>query len=204
MAEPGLFTLESTYNTEASLISRLHKRIDGVPGALIHRVKNSGVMHKGDRALVFVATAPASIARIERHQAGQPVRVTLNWAGKSNDSTVDHAEPERLGIQVFAYVGFPLAGSMAKGLLIALSDDTAWIYTASGHVERRARTAIKALNCGDGRFAVHEALLAYRYSQGFQRGTVSRVLEPGLRYRISFGSDQAEQDFFFSDLISTL
>lgn len=201
LAEPSLYTLESVTDNTAVLISRKRRRVEGVPGAVIHRISPPIGLRRGSVALVSTFTTPALLARIVQFEPGKPIRARYDWAGETREIDVDHAELPRRGISAMAYVAYPKIGEYSRGLLVAADANHAWIWTSSGHVERHPLKKIQPLVLGTGIYKPGDRVRAYRWSQGIRHGTIAEVLEPDLRYRVHFRGNRPSEIFFFNALL---
>ncbi len=201
LAEPSMYTLESVADNTAVLISRKRRRIEGVPGSVIHRVSPPIGLRVGSVALVSTFTTPAILARVVQLEPGKPIRARYDWAGETREIDVDHAELPRQGVSVMAYVAYPKIGEYSRGLLVAADTNHAWIWTSSGHVERHPLKKVQPLVLGAGIYKVGDRVRAYRWSQGMRNGAIAEVLEPDLRYRVHFRGNRPSETFFFSALL---
>ncbi len=199
MASVGLFKVHAVDGTTATLVDQLSQKITGIPGAVIHPL-NKTAPRVGELALCFTLTMPAALARVASKDKDD-IRVQYDLAGTTKQTVVTHAEPAVKGIAPLAYVGFPKAGKMSKGLVAALSESHGWILTGSGHIEVHPTKSLTALKLSRGQLRKGAPVLAYSWVGGFEKGTVSQVLESGLRYAVDLGKVRGEQRYFFTDLI---
>jgi hypothetical protein len=142
------------------------------------------------------------LARVAKLSAGSEIEVLYDWAGTTKKQAIEHAQPPVAEIAPMAYVGFPKSGTTSLGLVLALSEDKGWVRNGSGHVEVVSRPNLMVLPLPADELRVGAAVRAFRWATGFVDGTVSEVVEPGLRYRVRFAGDKPLEDFFFTALIA--
>lgn len=200
LAEVGVFQVEAVHEGRYSLIDRLGQRVDGVAAAVVHAVGEAKGLREGDAALIYTKTTPGVIGRVAELVPGAEIRVRYDFGGATREALVDHAEPPRAGTGPLAFVSFPKSGGRSRGLVIARSDDRAWVRTASGHVEIHPATVIEPLALGR-ELSVGARVRAFRWATGLRPGTVVEELEPGLRYRLRLDGQATPSDYFFDALV---
>lgn len=196
----GVFTVEAVDGSCATLITKMGKKSRDVPGALIHPLGDPKRLGVGEVALCYSWTTPGMLARVVKIR-GRHILVQHDWAGETKQTVVEHAEPLVTDLAPLAFVGYPKFGGMSKGMVIALSDDRAWLRTGSGHVEVHPRTELSALHIRSKPYRVGDAVRAYSWTGGFERGTITEVAEPRLRYAVQLEGDRAPHTYFFADLV---
>jgi hypothetical protein len=201
LTSAALYTVDGITPAGLSLVDRLGQRVDNVPAAVVHRVKPPVKLREGDVVLCYGPTLPAVLARVAEIKPGQEIRVRYDWAGSTRETNILHAEPPEIDIKPMAYVGFPKAGGVSRGLLIALSEQRGWVLTGSGHVEVHRRADLSQLPLLPADLAVGAKVQAYAWATGYLEGTVSEILEPRLRYRVTHPGNKPPRDYFFSALI---
>ncbi|MBW2525010.1 MAG: hypothetical protein JRI23_12570 [Deltaproteobacteria bacterium] len=199
MASVGIYTVEQVGSRGVSLVDKLGQRRRGVPGALVHPIGSPSRLEAGQAALCHSWTTSATIARVVKVKGGH-VLVQYDWAGATKQAVAEHAEPLRTGVEPLAYVGFPKLGQISKGLVVALDDRHGWISTGSGHVEMHPRSALTKLRIRALPYRAGDAVLAYSWTGGFERGTIEKVLESPVRYSVDLEVDRAPRAYFFADL----
>jgi len=197
--EIGIFTVEGIYDGLYSLKDRTGQRVDGVPPAVVHRASRDKV-DTGEVVLFYTPTTPAFLGKVAKLVPGGEIEVLYDFSGKTRKTAVDHVQTPVTGIQPFAFVAFPKAGQISRGLVVALSDRRAFVRTASGHVESHPRAAIQSLPLPPSSLKVGARVRAFRWATGIQLGTVAEVLEPGLRYRLNLDGNKPDADYFFTSL----
>jgi hypothetical protein len=200
MGHVAVFTVEAVRAHRARLSDRMGQKVRNVPGAVIHPLGELKNPQPGDVVLCYSWTAPGVLGRIKQI-SGDKKLVQYDWAGKTKQAVVDHAQAPVRDIAPLAFVGYPKFGSTSKGMLVALSDDRAWVLTGSGHVEVHPRTTIQGLEVQRTAYAVGDRVRAYAWTTGFEPGTIVKVDEPELRYTVKLPGKRAEQRFFFADLV---
>lgn len=195
----GIYTVEGVYDGLYSLTDRKGQRVDGVPPAVVHRASRDKV-DSGELVLFHSPTTPAFLGRVAELVPGGEIEVQYDWAGKTRKTAVDHAQTPVTGIRPVAYVSFPKAGQISRGLVVALSDRRAWVRTASGHVESHPRAAIRSLPLPSANLEVGSRVRAFRWATGIQLGTVAEILEPKLRYRVNLDGNKPDEEYFFTSL----
>jgi len=199
MAVVGVYTVERVHDKRAVLLDKAGQKARAVPGALIHPLGVRGKLKAEDTALGYSWTSAVVLGRVTKIR-GDDVQLAYDWAGSTKTATMDHAEPPVRGIAPMAFVGYPKFERQSKGLLIAVSKDKGWVQTSSGHVEIHDRGELKSLDISAKALDVGDRVDGYSWTSGYEPGTVSRVLEPGLRYAVGLGPSR-EQPYFFADLL---
>ncbi|MCA9621711.1 MAG: hypothetical protein KC731_21960, partial [Myxococcales bacterium] len=195
----GIFSVEGIYDGYYSLLDLKGQRVDHIPSALVHRATRAR-LKGGEVVLFYTPSAPAFLGRVGELVPGGHIEVSYDWAGETKRAKVDHAEPPVDGIRPMAYVSFPKSGDQSRGLVVALDDLRAFIRTASGHVERHPRAGVRSLPIPRADWEVGARVLAHRWAIGMVTGTVSEVLEGGLRYRIAVDGHRPSLTVFFTEL----
>jgi hypothetical protein len=196
----GVFRVEGIYDGLCSLTDGMGQRQDGVPAVLVHRAGSRGKLVEGAVVLFYTVSTPAMIGRVGKLVPGSAINVSYDWGGTTRQAAVDFAQPPIKGVRPMAFVSFPKAGRQSRGLLLALSEDRAWIRTASGHVEVISREHVNALVLSNKPLQLGAGVRAYRWAMGLRGGTVVEVVEPGLRYRVKLHDTGAIQRYFFSSI----
>jgi len=202
LAEVAVVRVDSVGDGVLSVIDKTGQRTDGVPAALAHPIGDKRNLREGTLALFYTWTTPSWIGRVSHAVNHDELRVRYDWAGTTRETPVDHAEPLRGGITPLAFVAFRMGGSTSMGQIVALDAARAWVLTGSGHVELRPRGELEALELHGKDLSVGQAVRAYRWGTGFERGTVAKVLEPGIRYEIAFGPNQPAVAHFVGALVA--
>lgn len=202
LAELAVVRVDAISDGFVSVIDKTGQRVDGVPGALVHATGDARGLRQGSAALFYTWTTPGWLGRVSRSVRGEELRVQYDWAGTTKETAVDHAEAPRRGIAPLAFVAYPKAGITAMGQILALDASRAWLLTASGHVEVQSRAALDHVDPLAKELAVGDAVRAYRWATGLVPGSVTRVLEPGVRYEVTFGPREPATGFFVTALVS--
>jgi len=201
IARVGIFTVEGVFGGFYSLSDRKGARVDQVRPAAVHPVGPRPPTKTGHLVLCHTPTTPAVLARLAEVEPGQSLQVQYDWAGVTKTTEVDHLEEPRQGIQPLAYVAYPHGGGRSRGLIVALDREDGWVLTDAGHVVRHPRTDLEALPLPQTGVKKGSTVMAYRWASGFQKATVSDVLEAGLRYRVQPEGDRPALDVFFDAAI---
>jgi hypothetical protein len=199
-----IFSVEGVYGGHASLIDRRGQRVDGVPLALVHPSNSLRKVEQGELVLCYARKLPTALARVAEVSAGSEIEVNYDWSGKTKTAAIEHAEKPVTGIRPMAFVGFIKGGSRSRGLLVALSDDKAWVQTGSGKIEVRPRDELTELPLPELDRKVGDGVAAFSWATGYRPGVIRTVLEPGLRYRVALDDGSGETAYFFSSLIPSL
>jgi len=200
MATVGVYELRGVHDDVATLVDTMGHRVSRVPGALVHATGALRRLRVGDAALFYTWTTPGWLGRVSRLSNNQPVQLKYDLAGRTKAVDVDHAEPLRRGVQPLAFVGFPKAGTVSMGLVLALTAERAWIRTASGHVEVYPRSAITRLDLAVN-LRAGSRVRAFAWATGLQSARVVQEVERGLRYRVEIGRSKVIKDVFFARLV---
>jgi hypothetical protein len=200
MVDVAIYTVEGVHDGMVSLTDRTGQRVDRVPAALVHRAPSPAKLSDGELVLFYTPTAPAVFGRIVGLVGGRAIKVRYDRAGQSAETEAEHVTHPVAGVAPMAYVGFPKAGVMSRGLVLAQSDELVFVRTASGHVEVHERALVEALPLPPATVPVGTSVRAYQWATGFEEGVVAEVIEPGLRYRVRLEGDR-ERAYFFSAVL---
>lgn len=196
----AVYRVDALGSGVVSLVDKMGRRIDSVPSALVHAVGSPKQLPEGSLTLFYTWTTPGWLGRVSRAERGEELKVQFDWAGTTRETAVDHAEPGRTGIQPLAYVGFPKAGGKSIGQVLALDATRAFVLTGSGHVEMHARATLDSISFEPRGFTVGRKVHAYRWATGYERGTVTAVIEPGLRFEIKLLGSSPNSEYFITNL----
>jgi hypothetical protein len=200
MVDVAIYTVEGVHDGTVSLTDRSGQRVDGIHPALVHPAPSPAKLADGDVVLFYTPTAPAVFGRIVKLVGGEAIKVRYDRAGQSAETEAEHVTHPATGIAPMAYVGFPKAGTLSRGLVIAATDALVFVRTASGHVEVHRRSVVESLPLPPPDVMVGAPVRAYQWATGFESGVVASVLEPGLRYLVRF-EDERERSYFFSAVL---
>ncbi len=201
MVDVAIFTVDGIYDGLVSLRSRTSQRVDGVHPALVHPARALPRLTDGSLVLFYTPSTPAFIGRVAQVVGGESIKIHYDQGGTTKTTEADHVEAPVTGLAPLAYVGFPKAGSTSRGLALALTGEHVWVRTSSGHVEVHDRGRVTALPLPPDKLAVGAPVRAYRWATGYERGTVTEVLEDGLRFKVRRDA-RREGTYFFSSLLS--
>lgn len=200
LSELSVVDVESVEESTVAVRDAALRRFDRVPAALVHPLGDRRAVRSGELVLFDGWTTPGSIG--VAGDDGAALRVRYDASGTTRDVPVEHAEPLRRGVEPLAVISFPRSQVRLLALVVAVDSERAWVLTESGHVDRHPRSDLRTVELGRGAFAVGTPVEAHRWGVGFERGTVARVLEPGLRYEVSLASSRATTSSFISALVS--
>ncbi|MBM4358864.1 MAG: hypothetical protein FJ096_12235 [Deltaproteobacteria bacterium] len=201
LASIALVRVDALGDDTVAVVDKTRQRRDGIPAALVHPVGETRNLREGSLALFYTWTTPAWLGRVSHSVAGDELRVAYDAAGVTRETPVDHAEPVRSGIRPLAEVAYRRAGVSSMGPVVALDDERVFVLAGSGHVEIVPRKEVVPLDLQAREFAIGQTVRAYRWATGFERGTVARVVEPGLRYEVAFGPQAPPASYFIAALV---
>ena len=198
----AVYRVDAVGDGVVSLVDKMGQRVDSVPAALVHPIGETRHLPEGTLALFYTWTTPGWLGRVSRAQRGEELKVAFDWAGTTRQTSVDHAEPVRTGIQPLAYVAFPKSGGTSMGLIVALDATRAFVLTGSGHIEAHRRAVVGSIALEPRGFTVGRSVRAYRWATGFERGRITQVLEPGLRYEVELEGNRPRASYFLTTLLA--
>lgn len=184
-----------------SVVDKTSKRFDAVPAGLVHALGDKRGLKANSLALFYTWTTPGWLGRVRESERGEELRVEYDWLGTTRETPVDHAEAVRIGIRPLAFVAYPRPGGKSVGRIVAQDDERAWLLAESGHVDVVPRNELEALDLRARDFEVGRRVRAYRWGTGLEPGVISKVIEPGLRYEVSFGAMAPEASYFVATLV---
>ncbi len=200
MVDVAIYTVSGIYEGMFALTGRTGQRIDNVHPALVHRAKSIYRLNSNTVVLFYTPSTPAFLGRVSEVVGGESIKIRYDLGGVTRTTEADHVEMPTTGVRPMAYVGFPKAGALSRGLALAATSKEVWVRTASGHVEVHDRGRVQALALPPGRFAVGDVVEAFRWATGYQRGVVVSVVEEGLRYEVE-RDPRRTGTYFFSSLL---
>ncbi len=202
--------------TEAGvvLVDPLGNQFAEVPEVLVHPV--SGVSSTELTVGMPVLANRWDVGRIIGRVAsvdGEILAISHDWNRATVTGVMDVVAPLPAEAEspVLQWVAYPSAASTAgdatellKGLCFAEHDGRLWLTDDSGNVEIVAHDAVTVLSdLGRLEPSAGDRVSAYSWGAGFRSGIVAEVLEPGLRYTVSF-DDGETGAVFFGDLTQAL
>jgi hypothetical protein len=185
-----------------AVIDRMQQRIDGVPAALVHPTGETRNLRQGTLALFYTPTTPGFVGWVSHSQRGDELRVKYDWAGKTRETEVEHAEALRRGVAPLAWVRYPKGATTSLGLVVAADGERAFILEGSGEVTIVASTKVSPAELRARGLAIGERVDAYRWAFGVRSATVTREVESGLRYEVAFSSGQPSTTSFVAALVA--
>jgi len=200
----GVYMVDEITDHTASLIDKIGFKLRRVPGALIHPVTRATQVREGDRLLCYSWTTPGVLARASELRRGRIVRVQFDWAGQTREMVMDQCQPLGAVVAPLNVVSFPKAGARSLGLVVASDQQRAWIRTDSGHIEVHSRDSLKVPSFLARAPQVGDVVRAYDWATGIRTGTISKELEPGLRYTVKLAGDVPEPPYFITQLLSPI
>jgi hypothetical protein len=201
MADVAIFTVDGVYDGLYSLTSHTAQRIDGVHPALVHAAPPLPPLRSDSVVLFYTPSTPAFLGKVDEVVGGASIKVRYDQGGTTKTTEASHVQTPVTGLLPLAYVGFPKAGAMSRGLVIAAVDDQVWIRTGSGHVEVHDMGRVESLRLPPERIGVGTAVEAFDWASGYQHGVVTRVVEDGLRFAVRRDSNSVAT-YFFSSLVA--
>jgi hypothetical protein len=202
LASIAVVRVEALGEDSLTVVDKAQQRIEGVPAALVHPLGDPHNLRHGALALFYTWTTPGWLGRVSHAVAGDELRVTYDAAGVTRETPVDHAEPLRTGMRPLAFVAYRQSGGLAVGPVVAMDDQRVFLLAGSGHVDVAARAEVEALDLKAREWAVGQPVRAYRWATGLERGTIARVLEPGVRYEVAFGTSVPPASYFIASLVA--
>ncbi|MEM9692674.1 MAG: hypothetical protein AAGA56_09025 [Myxococcota bacterium] len=196
LAQVGLYEVASTRGAKVDLTGTSGQRVLGVPVAYVHRLGEMRKWKQGEPVLFYAAPTGAALGRIAEVVAGSDFRARYDWAGQTREISLDHAERPRTGLVPLAVVDFPYRKRRSRGMIVAATKTQLWIRSGAGSVEVVERERCRPLALGK-KLRLGQPVRAYQWASGIETGTLRRVLEPELRYEVSFGPNRAPRSYFF-------
>jgi len=186
-------------NTVA-VIDRMQQRVDGVPAALVHPLGDTRNLRQGTLALFYTPTTPGFVGRVSHSQRGEELRVKYDWAGTTRETDVEHAEALRRGLVPLAWVRYPKAGATSLGVVVAENGEQVFVLEGSGAVATIAKSSLAPVELQARGVSLGGSVEVFHWDLGVRAGTVTREIEPGLRYEVVFPSGQPAATSFVAAL----
>lgn len=201
MVEVAIYKVSGIYDGMYSLTGRTGQRIDQVHARLVHPAPSIRRLVTNAIVLFYTPSTPGYLGRVSEVVGGEAIKIRYDAGGTTATTDADHVQRPVVGMKPMAYVGFPKAGHTSRGLLLATTDEHAWIRTASGHVEVHDSERVEALPLPPNELRVGQSVRAFRWATGYQPGVVKKIEEEGLRYVVE-RDPRRTTTYFFSHLLA--
>jgi hypothetical protein len=201
IAEVGVFEVEGISGNSATLSNKIHRKYRMVPGSLIHPLGNPNKLRVGDVGLGQRWGAGRTLGRVTELVGGE-VRMKYLQGTKVVENMMAHAEPIVKGFRPLAWVSYEEESRHRfRGMIVAVVDEKVYVHTDSSHVKILDKKDVFPLEIDARDFKAGDRVLSYRFGSGFQEGTVEKVMEPRLRYRVKLQGRGGVGVYFFADLV---